>query len=146
MENKTAYYGGQKPPYENTRVQLLGYNIEALEENFNTQDLPVYAAWAWETIFKSSSDEFIIKFCAKKKFEIYPSPRDKSKTAEQETFEFLERFMRSKGVALPMELTPWREGTNQWHQVCLWKKALHLLLMSKEEYWEHKRHREEQSK
>jgi len=137
-----AYYGGSKPPYSDTRTLLEKYNIEALEDNFNEQDLPVYAAWAWETLFKSTSEDYIIKICAKKKFEIYPSARNKDKTAEQETFEALLKFMNQKGVALPMELVAWREDTNQWHQIRLWKKALHLLLMSQEEYREHKRYKE----
>ena len=140
---KISYYGGSKPPFEETKLKLEQYNVQALEENFNEQDLPVFAAWAWETLFKSTSEDFIIKTCVKKKFEIYPAPRDIKKTAEQETFEFLLKYMSQRGVALPMELTPWREGTNQWHQIRLWKKAVHLLLMSEDEYKEHKRFRAE---
>lgn len=127
-----------KPPFSETKLKLERYNVRAFEENFFESDADLYAFWAWETLMKSTSEDFIIKTCVKKKFEIYTNPRDPKKTAEQETFEFIQKFMNSRGVAMPMDLVPWREGVNQWHQVKLWKKAVHLLLMSEVEYLEHR--------
>jgi len=134
-----------KPSYASIKAQLMGYNTEALEDNFTAEDIAQYALWAFDTLLKSQADDAIIKAAVKKKFEIYPSPRSETKTAEEETFDFLRRYMTERGIALPMELIIWREGTGMWFKICLWKKAVHLLLMSEEEYREHVRHRQSQN-
>ena len=134
-----------KPTYASIKTRLLGYNTEALEANFTPEDIAQYAFWAFETLLKSQTEDHALKAAVKKKFQLYAKPRDERKTAEEETFNFLRRYMTDRGVALPMELSIWREDTSMWFKICLWKKAVHLLLMSEEEYREHVRHRQSQN-
>ena len=145
MTNNLQVEGLILPPYSSIKQHLTGYNTEALEDNFTQPDLTQYAFWAFSTLLKSQATSHVIKAAARKKFEIYPSARNPDKTAEQETFEFFSRYLSERDIALPMDLTPWREGVNLWFKICLWKKALHLLLMSEEEYQEHKRYKKSNS-
>ena len=138
--------GMLRPAYASIKAQLAGYNTAALEDNFTPEDIAQYAFWAFDTLLKSQAEDHVLKAAVKKKFQLYAKPRNEAKTAEEETFEFLRRFMTERGIALPMELSIWREGMSMWFKICLWKKAIHLLLMSDEEYREHKRYRDSQTR
>lgn len=137
-----------KPAYAETRAKLEKYNITALEENFTEMELPYYAFLAFETLFKSEVSLTTIKARVKKKYELYATARNPAKTPIQETYEVVVREMLRHGVAVPTELIAWRdsiEPMTNWFRLTLWKKAVHLLLMSEDEYSAHRSYKIQQA-